>query len=120
MVLLALGLALASVLAMRAHVRDWVVRPLACEHRALLRGVRAAGVAPLLQVAPPAPGQTAAPGIRYELGRPASASPWAPVPMVQQARRELGISPAERVLVVEPGTPGALPLGCLERPPPAP
>ncbi|MCC7108580.1 MAG: glucosyltransferase domain-containing protein [Deltaproteobacteria bacterium] len=117
---LGFGLAAASVLAMRAHVRDWVVVPLSCEHRSLLSAVGAAGLAPLLQVAPPAPGQTTAPGIRYELGRPASASPWAPVPMVQQARRELGMGPAERVLVVEPGTPGALPIGCLEHPPPAP
>lgn len=117
---LALGLAASSVFAMRAHVRDWVVGPLSCEHRSLLRAVAAAGEVLELQVAPPAAGQTAAPGIRYELGRPASASPWAPLPMVRQARRELGLAPVERVLVVEPGTPGALLLGCLEGSPPAP
>jgi hypothetical protein len=88
----------------RRVAQDLVGEPLSCEWRNLLEEVKRAGPTAELVVLPATLADAAGPGMRYELGRPASAAPWAPIPMVEVARRELGLPPAERITVLGPDT----------------
>lgn len=91
------------------NVQAYVVRPLACDWRTVLAEVERTHAADSLSVVPALPGESAAPGVRYELGRAASNPTWARAAMVWVARRELGHNQPSHVQILPPGSAGAVP-----------
>ena len=70
-----------------------------------------AASATALLVVPMRAVDTSAPGLRYDLGWPASAKSWGPIPMIRAARQSLGL-PDVPVQVVSPDQQaGTHPLG---------
>jgi hypothetical protein len=84
--------------------RTFVAEPLGCEWSTLLEQVKAVGPVSDIAVIPATLDDAVGPGVRYELGRPASAAPWAPLAMVEVARRQLDLPKATSLRMLKPGS----------------
>lgn len=92
----------AAAVSSASNQRTYISRPLSCEWRALRAAAEETRDATALVVVPTSALDSAAPGIRYDLGWPASAKPWGPRSMVRVARHSLGL-PDVPVEVTPPG-----------------
>ncbi len=107
------GLVAAAFLLTAAQQRAWTSGPLGCEWQTTRAEVAAASSATALVVVPMRAVDTTAPGLRYDLGWPASAKWWGPVPMVRVARQSLALPDIPIEVTTREQLPATLPAGAM-------